>query len=335
MSARHVRLGVVTTARGLDASFRTWLLHHHAIGFEHLYVVLDAPDEDHATAAWVRAHPTLARVVTVIPADAAHRAAVEARPEYAAFAADYARIVVVRQMLNVAVVMARALADGVDWLFHLDADELVTPYARPDEPLADYLAKVPDDVDEIIFPNVEAVPAHDEVEDPFRAITTFRRSPYYLRYKQFEHVFTAWNGASGRFKLFNAYITGKSALRLSATDAAFVPHSVHHFLPLRFTANVHIEDEGGPIVRHYPHCGLARFVARFTGFNRARVNTYGEAAWEGDLYSQAEALVREGREAELPALYRQLVCLDDPALRSKLERRGLLETLPAIDVRDA
>jgi hypothetical protein len=145
-----------------------------------------------------------------------------------------------------------------------------------------------------------------------------------MRYREFELLFTAWDGHSGMFKLFNAYITGKSALRMRDANAPFVPASIHHFLPYRFNRNVRIEDAGGPIVLHYPHCGLDRFVQRFTGFNRDRVNTYDGRKFSDDLYRQAAELVCEGRESELPALYRRLVMLDDARLRARLDESGFL-----------
>jgi hypothetical protein len=145
-----------------------------------------------------------------------------------------------------------------------------------------------------------------------------------MRYREFELLFTAWNGFSGTYKLFNAYITGKSALRMRGANVPFVPSSIHHFLPFRFNRNVHIEDEGGPIVLHYPHCGLDRFVQRFTGFNRERVNTYDGRKFDDDLYRQAAEVVAAGREDELPALYRRLVMLDDARLRARLREYGFL-----------
>ena len=251
-------------------------------------------------------------------ADEAHGARARQLPDYEGFAPQLARVVVARQMLNAGVIIPDARADGMDWLLHLDADELIAPYTSGVS-LPDYLAAVPAAIDEVIFPNFEAVPLTEEMDDPFLSVRLFKKSPYYLRYKEFEHVFTAWDGAGGKFKIFNAYITGKSALRLADVDAPFVPQSVHHFLPLRFTANVHIEDEGGPAVFHYPFCGLSRFVSRFTGMNKDRINTYAVA---DDLYGQAAALVAEGRMEALPALYRRLVMLE--GVMEKLERRGLL-----------
>jgi len=316
-------LALVATVRGLDGSFLTWLYHHYQHGFRRIYLVFDAPDEDRETIDAIRSSAELAGAVLCIENDARHQERVRSLPQYGILEAGYERTVVHRQMLNVGAVMHHAIEEGIGWLLHLDSDELLAPYS-PGVPIARYFEQVPERTDEVIFPNFEALPESEQIGDPFLETTLFKKSPYYMRYREFELLYTAWNGHSGTFKLFNAYITGKSALRMRDANVPFVPASVHHFLPIRFNKNVHIEDAGGPIVLHDPHCGLNRFVQRFTGFNRDRVNTYDGRGFTEDLYRQAAELVLEGREHELPSLYRRLVMLDDPRLRTRLHDQGFL-----------
>ena len=40
--------------------------------------------------------------------------------------------VVRRQILNVSWVLTLAIRDKVDWLLHIDSDELINPYSKPD-----------------------------------------------------------------------------------------------------------------------------------------------------------------------------------------------------------
>lgn len=317
------RIAIVSTVRGLDDSFVTWLRVHLAQGIERFHLVLDAPDEDLETARTLIRRANAEAQVVLHLNDDSHKARAAALPGVEALLESAARVVVARQMLNVGVVMQAALEEKTDWLIHIDDDELVVPYT-PGRGLRGYLSEVPTSIDEVIFPNFEAAPETEEVTDPFLEIHRFKKSPYYLKYREFEHLYTAWKGASGKFKLFNAYITGKSALRLADVDAAFVPFSVHHFLPMRFAANVHIEDDGGPVVLHYPHCGMQRFVARFTGFNAQRIDTYDEKGFEDDLYGSARKLASEGRSEALAELYRRQVLLQAPGVRGRLERHGYL-----------
>lgn len=323
MTGQAPKVAIVSIVRGLDDSFLSWLRIHLSQDVLRIYLVLDAPSEDLETARRLIRAASAEDRVRLFFNDDDFKAQTRALPGVEALLEQSAKIVVARQMLAVGVVMGAALQEGMDWLLHLDSDEVVAPY-DPDRRLLDYLAVQPSSIDEVIFPNFEVVPEAEEIDDPFRELTLFKKSPYYLRYREFEHLYTAWKGASGRFKLFNAYITGKSALRLADVDQPFVPYSVHHFLPMRFTENVKIEDAGGPVILHYPHCGLARFVGRFTGFNADRIDTYDESSFGDDLYGQARSAVKEGRADELPELYRRAVMLDEPGLRGRLERRGYI-----------
>lgn len=112
-----------------------------------------------------------------------------------------------------------AQRDGVDWLLHVDTDELIYPSGSPDfslqartrlvlqcspdsdtwlrklvaagvqtmlrwgnrvsllhPPLQEVLAKVPPDVDTLVFPNYESLPERDDVVDPFTEVTLFKKN---------------------------------------------------------------------------------------------------------------------------------------------------------------
>ena len=60
-----------------------------------------------------------------------------------------------------------AAADGIDWLLHIDTDELAYPGGAPEFSLQRVLAAYPADVDTVVFPNYESLPERDDVQDPF------------------------------------------------------------------------------------------------------------------------------------------------------------------------
>ena len=108
-------------------------------------------------------------------------------------------------------------------------------------------------------------------------------------------------------------------------DVAFIPYSVHHFLPVRFGNNILIEDQGGPAIFHYPNCGLDRFIARFTGNNTNRINTYAEDSFaEQDLYGRAQAFAVDDDIEGLTALYEELIMITNPRLNNYLLTHGFL-----------
>ena len=76
-----------------------------------------------------------------------------------------------------AVAIEMATKDNVDWLLHIDTDELMYPGGSAKFSLQDVLATFPDDVDTVVFPNYESLPESSKVHDPFTEVSmliTFR-----------------------------------------------------------------------------------------------------------------------------------------------------------------
>ena len=63
-----------------------------------------------------------------------------------------------------------AAKDGMDWILHIDTDELVYPGGGPEYSIQRVLAAVPADVDTMVFPNYESLPERDDVQDPFTEV---------------------------------------------------------------------------------------------------------------------------------------------------------------------
>ncbi len=58
----------------------------------------------------------------------------------------------------------------MEWILHIDTDELVYPGGGPEYSIQRVLANVPADVDTIVFPNYESLPERDDVQDPFTEV---------------------------------------------------------------------------------------------------------------------------------------------------------------------
>lgn len=70
-----------------------------------------------------------------------------------------------------AVAIEMATKDNVDWLLHIDTDELMYPGGSAKFSLQDVLATFPDDVDTVVFPNYESLPESSKVHDPFTEVS--------------------------------------------------------------------------------------------------------------------------------------------------------------------
>ena len=71
-----------------------------------------------------------------------------------------------------------AAKDGIDWILHIDTDELVYPGGGAEYSIQRVLASVPADVDTLVFPNYESLPERDDVQDPFTEVSHSSRRPY-------------------------------------------------------------------------------------------------------------------------------------------------------------
>jgi len=69
-----------------------------------------------------------------------------------------------------AVAIEMATKDNVDWLLHIDTDELMYPGGNDGFSLQHVLAAFADDVDTVVFPNYESLPESDKIHDPFTEV---------------------------------------------------------------------------------------------------------------------------------------------------------------------
>ncbi|CAN1822841.1 Glycosyltransferase-like KOBITO 1 [Linum perenne] len=73
----------------------------------------------------------------------------------------------VKQSLNMEMAIVMARDAGMDWILHLDTDELIHPAGSSEYSLRRLLLDVPGDVDMVIFPNYESSIERDDIKDPF------------------------------------------------------------------------------------------------------------------------------------------------------------------------
>ena len=60
--------------------------------------------------------------------------------------------------------------DNIDWILHIDTDELLYPGGSNGFSLQRILGNYAQDVDTVVFPNYEAMPESENVQDPFTEV---------------------------------------------------------------------------------------------------------------------------------------------------------------------
>lgn len=133
----------------------------------------------------------------------------------------------VRQSLNMEMAIQMARSEGVDWIMHIDTDELLYPAGGSEYSLQRLLEEVPDDVDNVIFPNYETAIERDDVKNPFAEVSMFK--------KNFDHVakevyFGHYREATrGNPNYFLTYGNGKAAARMRDNLRPNGAHRWHNY----------------------------------------------------------------------------------------------------------
>ncbi|KAI3968180.1 hypothetical protein MKX01_018483 [Papaver californicum] len=76
----------------------------------------------------------------------------------------------VKQSLNMEMASVMARDADVDWIIHLDTDELLHPAGAREYSLRQLLSDVPRNVDMVIFPNYESSVERDDIKEPFTEV---------------------------------------------------------------------------------------------------------------------------------------------------------------------
>ena len=173
----------------------------------------------------------------------------------------------VKQSQNVEMAIEMATEDNVDWIAHIDTDELLFPAGVANLDIRELLREYPRDIDGIVLPNYEAVPeTKGGVQDPFVDATLFKRNYAHTDKKTWKKV----GGVVVRNKslpnFFLAYANGKSIARVArnrlrsngAHRFKFRPISKSPSSLQHFNEVTHSEAK----ILHYPYMNLDESIER-------------------------------------------------------------------------
>ena len=302
-----VRLGLVATISCPGPSIKSFVSHHIAIGFQTLFLFHEGEPDCHVLETAVHQSVTLIRSSSYL------RQLWRALPSYPVIAPHLDKEVMARQILNAELGVELARESGVDWLFHLDADELMHPQTGT---LTEQLmAAESAGVEHMVYANHEAVPPTETVADCFREVTTFKANPDII--------------PSGDRKLFIAYYTGKAAVRLSTNPIA---HGVHRFRRADKT-RLRTARSKTAAVLHYPSCGLEQYFAKYRRLGAFDEQYFGKLSIAANMpfHWQSRNLISANKLDEARQLYRDRVML---ANLSAAEQARLLDTRVLVRIQE-
>lgn len=328
----RARAALVTTLRGAAPVLESFIRYHRAIGFAHIYLFFDDPDDPGLAIARRHADAGVTILARGPGLDAAWRQCVQ----FAYFAPHLESEVMSRQCLNVEVAVQLALAAGHDWLLHIDADEL---FHCPGQDAGGHFARLAaQGLDRAVYPNLEALPEAEKVGDFFREVTLFKTNRNTLPGGRFSPGQAALAARHRQFPppFFLFYSNGKSAARVRP---GLVPDGVHRFRPGSYLRPGQAPAPAGPgregivgdcRILHYACCGYANFrdkyriLGAFSDRWFGRVDIRGSI---GDFHLRARDVVASGDDKLARAFYREHAMLGDQDAVRELIAAGILQRI--------
>ena len=223
VSKKYIKIGIATTLKN-PHKLNDWIKYHLSIGFSKLYIVFDDENEEFELI-----NPLYINNVMIIKSDKNWRKELEQLPNMEQFINDK-KEVMSRQILNFTNCRNYAYKDNIDWLLHIDADELFYPEKSTVQEV--FNEEVTDTFDVITFKNYEMVPKRDDYENCFINGVDFKT-----------------NTGS-----FNAYSNGKSAVKVRSPAAIAGVHD--------FSGNMKLIPPYGKIL-HYPSCNFDEYINKY------------------------------------------------------------------------
>ena len=304
-----MRAGIVSMMRNPGPVLNTFVRYHRNLGFSDFIILFDDPhDPDIARARQLPG-------VIAIPVDGSVKRAWTKLRHYEQCKDHTESTVGARQLLNIEYGFNVALKEGIEWLLHIDIDELL--YIKNHD-LGAHLKMLSDaGKDAAIYYNYEAVPFEFEIHDYFQQVHDFKKPIKLLQHQKISRK-GIW--PAGR-RYFNFYVNGKSMARVSP---GVYPLGAHRWAHTERTLEKVIFFN--PCILHYAVCGYGRFEQKYQhrgNFSNIRIDK--------DLRKSGAELDLDARDAFVSGdlqgarkIYRDRVMMD-AGTRERLYEAGILK----------
>ncbi|XP_068640194.1 glycosyltransferase-like At2g41451 [Aristolochia californica] len=228
----------------------------------------------------------------------------------------------VKQSLNMEMAIVMARDAGMDWIIHLDTDELLHPAGAREYSLRQLLSDIPSNVDLVIFPNYESSVERDDIKDPFSEVSMFKKNydhllkeTYFGLYKEATH---------GNPNYFLTYGNGKSAARIQDHLRPNGAHRWHNYMK---TPNEIKLDEAA--VLHYTYSKFSDLTSRRDRCGCKPTKEDVKRCFMLEFDRAAFIIASTATEEEMLHWYREHIVWSDKAMTLKLLKKGILTRIYA------
>ncbi|KAJ0246766.1 Glycosyltransferase-like [Hirschfeldia incana] len=228
----------------------------------------------------------------------------------------------VKQSLNMEMAIKMAQDSGMEWIIHLDTDELIHPSGTYEYSLRKLLGNISSDVDAVIFPNYESSVERDDIKEPFSEVSMFKknydhlpRDVYFGSYKE---------ATRGNPNYFLTYGNGKAAARV---QNHLRPNGAHRWHNYRKTPKeIKLEEAA---ILHYTYPKFSDLTSRRDrcGCKPTKVDV--KRCFMLEFDRAAFIIASTASSEEMLQWYREHVVWTDQTLKLKLLRKGILTRIYA------
>lgn len=228
----------------------------------------------------------------------------------------------VKQSLNMEMAIVMAREAGMDWIFHLDTDELIHPAGTREYSLRQLLADVPGNVDMVIFPNYESSVERDDIKEPFSEVSMFKKNydhllkdVYFGNYKE---------ATRGNPNYFLTYGNGKSAARVHEHLRPNGAHRWHNYM--KTPHEIKLEEAA---VLHYTYTKFSDLTSRRDRCGCKPTRDDVKRCFMLEFDRTAFIIASTATEDEMLRWYQERIVWTDKELNMKLMRKGILTRIYA------
>ncbi|CAN6324417.1 unnamed protein product [Urochloa humidicola] len=223
----------------------------------------------------------------------------------------------VKQSLNMEMAIVMARDDGMDWIIHLDTDELLYPGGAAEYSVRRLLAEVPHDVDMVIFPNYESSVERDNIKDPFSEVSMFKKNYDHLPKDTYFGMYK--EATRGNPNYFLTYGNGKSAARIQDHLRPNGAHRWHNYA--KSPNEIKLEEAA---VLHYTYTKFSDLTSRRDRCGCKPTKEDVKKCFMLDFDRAAFIIASTASEEEMLRWYNERVVWNDKQLNLKLLRKGVL-----------
>ncbi|KAI4348647.1 hypothetical protein L6164_009346 [Bauhinia variegata] len=228
----------------------------------------------------------------------------------------------VKQSLNMEMAIVMAREARMDWILHLDTDELIHPAGTKEYSLRQLLSDVPGNVDMVIFPNYESSVERDDIKEPFSEVSMFKKNydhlpkdVYFGNYK---------DATRGNPNYFLTYGNGKSVARIQDHLRPNGAHRWHNYM--KTPNEVKLEEAA---VLHYTYPKFSDLTSRRDRCGCKPTKDDVKRCFMLEFDRAAFIIASTATEEEMRQWYQEHVVWTDKTLNLKLMKKGILTRINA------